>query len=167
MIANEEYWIDKLAKNYGNAVGDTPVAFDWIGGQTFNGVQMTGIHSIVDHGLKVGDFVNLVSTNPRYTGKFQVKAIGDDADPAWASTIFNIAVVKQGASETASGTWQRTIGCTATETLTDGVCKARETGITIAGFTLSEIGEFLFGLLLVGMALPIILKVPTKIEGTI
>jgi len=163
MIAIENYRFDDYLNTIGadlNAVGDEPVAFDWIGGQIFNGVQMTGIHSLATiTGLNIGDYVNLVSNNPRYTGKFKITAIGDDTDPAWAESVFCIGVVKQ-ADEIASGTWQRTIACTIDQTLTNGVCVENKKGIIIGGktFTYAQIAGFLFSLVLVSMALAFPLK---------
>jgi hypothetical protein len=173
MIAYENYLIDRIStETFGNAVGDTPVVFDWIGGQSFNGIPMTGVHSMEPHGLAIGDYVLLVSSNPRYNGKFQVKAIGDDTDPVWASTIFDIAVTK-GTNEEATGTWQKTtkdITCSAGQTKVNGVCVIKDDNtLTIFGktFTYGQIGAFFFSLVLVSFALAFPLKSPSEIAKTI
>jgi len=94
---------------YRNVTGATPEVFDWIAGQTFHtklggNINLTGIHSVKDHDLKIGNYITLVSNNPRYNGDFMVRSIGDDGG-TYQESIFDIEVViNQG--ETASGTWQ-------------------------------------------------------------
>jgi len=178
MTSLETYRFDFLNNiSYLNVTGQIPEVFDWIGGQTFNGVNLTGVHSIKDHGLKAGDYITLVSNNPRYTGKFQVKAIGAD-DGTYMASIFDIAVIKQ-VGETASGTWQLSSaiaqtdqGCaTGSHKDTIGNCVIDVNinpvkGITIGGktYTINQIGTFILSLVLLSFALAFPLKTPTKIE---
>ena len=119
-----------------NAVGDEPVAFEWIDRQTLRGIPMTGIRSSVPHDLVVGvDRVEITPLTGTWNrgGVYDVQAIMDVDDGSYRNELI---VIHQNmlAGETASGTWKKV---PATTPLTPYACPT--------GYKLDPTGSFCIG----------------------
>jgi len=95
--------------NAGGASTTEPtLGFDWIGRQTTsNGVIVTGIHSLLPHGRKVGDRVEVQvnSGTWKHSGVYEVLAIADLDDGSYSGTLLVINQVME-AGQTASGVFR-------------------------------------------------------------
>lgn len=104
-IGNFRYMDDDSGQNTG--VGEWH-RFDWIGKQVFNGYFVSGVHSILPHGLRVGDMVEIDVTygSDKYAGVRKVIFIGDTDDGSYYDTLFGIDVPMR-AGEVASGFYRQ------------------------------------------------------------
>jgi hypothetical protein len=116
MISLETYRPDFLGVQsgvvYQNAVGNMPVAFDWIGSQVLRCIPMTGIHSVIPHGLQVGERIRVSVQNGSWQGSgvYDVQEIKDVDDGSYNGTLIVIHQLSfAGGISTAAGYWQKAL----------------------------------------------------------
>lgn len=66
-----------------------PLTYDFIGKNNFNGMDVPGFHSVVNHNLNVGDYVAITNGDQNYVGTYQVTKTSAD-DGTYEGTIFLI-----------------------------------------------------------------------------
>jgi len=90
------------------SLSEPTIGFDWIGLQiTSNGVPVTAIHSLLPHGRKVGDRIEVKvnSGTWKHSGIYEVLAISDLDDGSYSGSLLVINQVMQ-SGLTASGVWR-------------------------------------------------------------
>ena len=89
--------------------------FDFVGKNNFNGKDVPGLHSVVEHNLKAGDSVLITSDNLAYNGIATVLLDTAD-DGTYAGTIFLIDVPFAGSG---SGTFEKISTSSASKDIVD------------------------------------------------
>lgn len=92
-----------------NAIGDPPVAFDWIGRQTSpSGIPMTALRSATPHTLEIGNKVKVTVTEGtwQHSGVYHVQEVKDFDNGSYNHELI---IIHQNMfeGETAKGTWEQ------------------------------------------------------------
>ena len=109
-IGREINRLQAIHGSYHNAVGDTPIPFDWIGLQTLRCIPMTGIHSIVPHGLVIGDRIQVTVLTGTWQGSgvYDVQYTKDVDNSSYDGELIVIhQFMLGGGIATATGYWQK------------------------------------------------------------